>query len=254
MMLESKIIGSGNGPVLIILHGLFGESKNWISVAKLLSSDFEIHLIDQRNHGESFHNTQHNYLVLAEDLNNYIQDRNIMNYSIIGHSMGGKAAMKFSLLYGGDLQKLIIVDIAPKKYKNHYFKIFEGLKKVIHFSNSRKKGIEILRKYVDDIVVVNFLLKGFLFHPDNIPKVKFNINSLEKNIYNMLDKIDSESNFNRATYFLRGKKSEHIKDSDFSYISTLFPKYKVIDIENAGHWIHFDAKEAFVDIIKKILK
>ena len=97
MMLESNIIGSGNGPVLIILHGLFGESKNWISVAKLLSSNFEIHLIDQRNHGESFHHIEHNYLILATDLNNYIEEKKLINYSIIGHSMGGKVAMKFSL-------------------------------------------------------------------------------------------------------------------------------------------------------------
>ena len=137
MILKSIIMGQGNGPIIIILHGLFGESKNWVSIANLLESTYEVHLIDQRNHGNSFHDIEHNYFVLAQDLNHYINSLKLINYSIIGHSMGGKVAMQFALLYPDQIHKLIIIDISPKKYKNQYFSIFKGLEHVLcSFSGS----------------------------------------------------------------------------------------------------------------------
>ena len=142
---------------------------------------------------------------------------------------------------------------APKRYQNHHFKIFEGLKRVIHDAISRKDGIKILMEYVDDIIVVNFLLKGLFFSRDNNPQLKFNINALENNITNMLSEISSDTTFDGMTYFLRGKQSKYIKDSDFKYISTLFPNHQVFDFSNAGHWIHVDDKEFFLNTIKLIL-
>ena len=158
MILSSTVLRSGNP--LIILHGLFGESKNWNSIAKEMSSDFEVHLIDQRNHGNSFHHEEHNYIVLANDLYNYINEHSLKKYSIIGHSMGGKAAMQFSLMYPDEIQNLIIVDIAPKEYKNEHYAIFKGLQQVLLESDSRKEAQNILMHYVKDMTVVNFLLKG----------------------------------------------------------------------------------------------
>ena len=146
MILSSTVLGSGNP--LIILHGLFGESKNWNSIAKEMYSDFEVHLIDQRNHGNSFHHDQHNYIALANDLYNYINEYSLKKYSIIGHSMGGKVAMQFSLMYPDEIQNLIIVDIAPKEYKNEHYTIFEGLQKVLLESASRKEAQNILIHYV----------------------------------------------------------------------------------------------------------
>ena len=137
MILSSTVIGGG--PVVVILHGLFGEGKNWLSIAKEISNHFEVHLIDQRNHGNSFHSMEHNYEVMALDLDKYIKSKNITNFFLLGHSMGGKTAMEFALLYPKNVDKLIIVDIAPKLYKENHVNIFEGLKQVLSRANSRKR-------------------------------------------------------------------------------------------------------------------
>ena len=252
MILSSTVLGSGNP--LLILHGLFGESKNWNSIAKEMSSDFEVHLIDQRNHGDSFHHQEHNYEILANDLYNYINEHSLKKYSIIGHSMGGKVAMQFSLMYPDEIQNLIIVDIAPKEYANEHYAIFEGLQQVLLESNSRKEAQNILMHYVKDMTVVNFLLKGFSLSDSCKPQFKFNIHALEKNISNLLGTLKKHNNFNGMTYFLSGSESNYIQSSDSKDISKLFPRNKIITINNAGHWIHFEAKESFLHTIKTILK
>ena len=252
MIISSKI--TGRGPVVIILHGLFGEGRNWLSVANELKSNFEVHLIDQRNHGNSFHHFEHNYFVLAEDLYNYIKEKKLNHVSIIGHSMGGKTAMKFACLYPEELNKLIIIDIAPKSYHNHHSQIFQGLNEVIKYSQSRKEAYSILMNYVDDISMTNFLLKGLSFSETNQPNLKFNLSILETRINDLLGFSETQSTFNNMVYFLSGSKSDYINDSDSQCISKIFPIYKIFNIKNAGHWIHVDQKEYFVNTINKILK
>ncbi|MAQ31991.1 MAG: alpha/beta hydrolase [Flavobacteriales bacterium] len=251
MIVYSQILG--NGHPLIILHGLFGESKNWHSVAKELSKNYQVHLIDQRNHGNSFHHPKHNYTILAQDLSNYIAKKKIINYSLIGHSMGGKVAMQYALLYPEKLQNLVVVDIAPKVYKNTQKFIFSGLRSVLLKSNSRKEAQSILMDYTGDIGVTNFLLKGFYLSNGNKPKLKFNFSALEKNMDYISDKISSNNVYMRPTYFLSGERSNYIQNTDLDYISKLFPNNKIINVPNAGHWVHFDAKEQFLKIITQIL-
>ena len=128
MLLKSKIYGSGSDN-LIVLHGFLGMSDNWKSFGlQMINKGFKVHLIDQRNHGNSFHSKDFNYKILAQDLKFYIDFYDIKNYSLIGHSMGGKAAMMFSSIYPDDLNKLIIVDISPVFYKNNHEKIIKALK------------------------------------------------------------------------------------------------------------------------------
>ena len=117
MILNSKIIGNQE-KVLIILHGLFGSLDNWYSIAKELSMYCQVHILDQRNHGKSFHDESHNYDLMSSDLYNYINYYQIKSPIILGHSMGGKTAMVFAFNYPTSLGKLIILDIAPKNYIN----------------------------------------------------------------------------------------------------------------------------------------
>ena len=252
MIISSQIIG--RGPVVIILHGLFGEGRNWLSVANELQSNFEVHLIDQRNHGNSFHHFEHNYLALAEDLYNYIKAKELTNVSIIGHSMGGKTAMNFACIYPDLLSKLIIIDIAPKSYQDDHSQIFQGLNDVIKHSHSRKEAYLIFMNYVDDSVMTNFLLKGLYYSENNKAQLKFNLPILERSIKDLLGFVALQSTFNKMVYFLSGSKSDYINDSDFESIAKIFPVYQIVNIKNAGHWIHVDQKEYFVNTINKILK
>tara|TARA_B100000902_G_C27280351_1_gene901370 strand:- start:637 stop:1407 length:771 start_codon:yes stop_codon:yes gene_type:complete len=244
----------GKGPAIIILHGLFGEGKNWLSIAKVLQSNFEVHLLDQRNHGQSFHHTHHDYSVLAQDVHQYVKNKSISCFSLIGHSMGGKVAMSFACLYPDYINKLIIVDISPKLYKDNYVKLFSGLKTVLIKSKSRKEATQILMDYVDDSIVVNFLLKGLYFDEQDSPKLKFNVDNLEMNIDKMLSFPVFQNTFEDVVYFLSGSKSNYINPQDSRDISKLFSIYEIITIKDAGHWVHFDQKENFLSTINEILK
>ena len=252
MILSSLVIG--RGPVIIIIHGLFGEGVNWLSIGKELSANFEVHLIDQRNHGKSFHNSEHNYFVLADDLYRYIKAKKINTFSLIGHSMGGKVAIQFTLTYSNLVDKLMVVDILPKKYQDKHNHIFNGLREVIKQSKYRTEASCILERYVNDIVTTNFLLKGLYFSSDNEPKLKFNLNFLEQNIDNMLSFPEIKSSCNNEIHFISGSRSNYIQKSDIKYMNTLFPSAQFIEIEDAGHWVHFDKKKQFLDIVNKILK
>ena len=251
MILSSLIVGKG--PVVVILHGLFGEGVNWLGISKELASRFEVHLIDQRNHGKSFHDPEHNYFVLAQDLNNYIKEKRISTFSLIGHSMGGKVAINFALLYS-NLDRLIIVDILPKEYKEQNNHIFKGLREVINKAKSRKEASCILSTYTNDIVITNFLLKGLFFSINNEPQLKFNLSFLEKNMNNMLSFPEIKLPYDNNIYFIAGSKSNYIQKSDIDYMKLLFPFSQFIEIHDAGHWVHFDQKEQFLHIVNKILK
>ena len=147
---------------------------------------------------------------------------------------------------------MIIVDIAPKSYQDNYEIVFEGLQEVLSKAESRKEAKVMLMKYVDDLVLTNFLLKGVSFL-DGKPKLKFNINAIQNNIKNMLMSLRQNTSFDGYTYFICGEKSNYVQNKDIPNITELFPNNNVITIPNAGHWIHFDQKQQFLDCIQQIL-
>ena len=168
--------------------------------------------------------------------------------------MGGKTAMNFACIYPDLLSKLIIIDIAPKSYQDDHSQIFKGLNDVIKNSRSRKEAYSIFMNYVDDSVMTNFLLKGLYFSENNKAQLKFNLPILERSIKDLLGFVALQSTFNKMVYFLSGSKSDYINDADSQSIAQIFPVYEIVNIKNAGHWIHVDQKEYFVNTINKILK
>ena len=149
MLLKSKIIGNGS-EALIILHGFLGMSDNWNSYAKKINDKgFQIHLLDQRNHGESFHSEEFNYEILSNDLKYYIDYHQIKNFSLIGHSLGGKTAMMFASTYPNTVKKLIVVDILPIYYKNDYENILQSLKS-LDFKTYTFKIITVEHNYTEN--------------------------------------------------------------------------------------------------------
>ena len=184
MKLYSRVLGEGQP--LIIIHGLFGMSDNWSSLAKLYADYFEVHLIDQRNHGHSPHANEFSYLHLSNDLHQYITDNQLNDVIIIGHSLGGKTAMHFAVSFPELIHKLIIVDISPRFYPIHHDKIIEGLK-ILDFSilKSRSQVDEVLSKYIKDSDVRQFLLKSIYWKERNQLDFRFNLNAISQNISNV---------------------------------------------------------------------
>ena len=254
-ILHSKIIGSGNNH-LLILHGLLGMGDNWKSIAnKLSSEEYCVHLIDQRNHGKSFRSNEMNYDLMVEDIYNYLNFHDIDSCILIGHSMGGKAAMKFSLLHSKYLKKLIIVDIAPKKYEPKFNYLFEALNS-LDLENIKTR-LEIENELLDKIKdhsLVLFLLKNIGRDENNNFVFKANVNVLHQNLLLLMDKITIDEKISVNTTFIKGDKSDYINEVDTDLIKDKFPNSEIISIINSGHWVHAENPNYFYSKLIEILK
>jgi esterase len=238
MHLHSNIIGEGQP--FIILHGFLGMGDNWKTLAKQFSGlGFQVHLVDQRNHGRSFHDSEFNYDVLAADLKTYCSHHNLQNIVLLGHSMGGKTAMLFAALYPEIVSKLIVADISPRFYPVHHDAILEGLSS-LNFEEitSRKQAEEQLSKYVQDVGTRQFLLKNIYRLSPSVLGLRINLKALKTNVSEVGEALSSTLNFQKDTLFLRGDKSEYISDQDGPLIKYQFPTAVVKTISNAGHWLH----------------
>ena len=212
-ILHSKIIGEG--APLIILHGYFGMSDNWKSLGNRFSENFQTHIIDQRNHGRSFHSTNFSYEYLVEDLVNYVEHHNLKNIVVLGHSMGGKTAMLFAVKYPTLVAKLIIVDIAPKYYQPHHYDILKALNSVdFSIQNTRKLVDEKISELIFDPVTRAFLLKNVFWKEKGVLGYRFNLQALTKNNGEVGKALPSFTFFHKKTLFLAGGDSHYIKKKD----------------------------------------
>jgi pimeloyl-ACP methyl ester carboxylesterase len=254
MKLHSNI--EGNGFPLFILHGFLGMGDNWKSLAKdYAEAGFEVHLIDQRNHGRSPHSSVFNYTVLAEDVLQYAKDNEIDEFSIIGHSMGGKTAMQLACQHPSSIEKLIVADIAPKYYQPHHQQILEGLTRLDEAEiSSRKQADELLSEFIKEQGVRLFLLKNLYRKGKNTYGLRVNLEALKQNIEEVGKSIEGHSQFNGKTLFIKGGKSNYIKDKDEKAIQQHFPNAKIVSIQGAGHWLHAEKKEDFFEISISFLK
>tara|TARA_B100000963_G_scaffold238739_1_gene208809 strand:+ start:521 stop:1285 length:765 start_codon:yes stop_codon:yes gene_type:complete len=250
VILHSKILGDSRKHILI-LHGFLGSGDNWISIARKLSLlGYTIHLIDQRNHGRSFHSEKFNYELMCEDLLNYIKHYNIENSILIGHSMGGKTAMNFSLIHPKFVTKLIVLDTSPRGYPVLHQNIIDSLKEIDFSVFVTRKEIDIeLKKSVNQQGIRDFLLKNIYRMNDGKLNFRFNLKSLSQNITKIGQKIESETQFTREVIFIKGERSDYINESDKVMIKNLFPNAKFYKIPNAGHWLHVDNPIDFISVL-----
>lgn len=254
MLLHSNIIGQGTP--FIILHGFLGMSDNWKTLGRQFSTlGFEVHLVDQRNHGRSFHDKSFNYEILAEDLKNYCKSNNLTNSILLGHSMGGKTAMLFATLYPELVSKLIIADISPRFYPVHHDAILNGLS-ALNFDiiKTRTEADTFLSSYVDDPGTRMFLLKNLYWVEKGRLGLRINLEVLKNEVAEVGEPLPTYARFEKDTLFLRGDRSEYIGIEDETIISNHFFKAKIVTIANAGHWLHaenpkdfFEAVEGFIN-------
>lgn len=252
--LHSNIIGSGDHH-FIILHGFLGMGDNWKTHAKnLAEKDHCVHLVDQRNHGRSFWSDDFDYDLMVEDLLIYLDHHGLDQVILLGHSMGGKTAMAFSLKHAHRVKKLIVVDIAPKYYAPHHQQILAGLSS-LNFEqvSSRKAAADHLEKFVPDMGVRQFLLKNLHWVADGQLGLRPNIAVLKNAAEAIGANIESAQQFTKPSLFLNGELSAYITTDDHKPIRTLFPQASFVEIKNAGHWLHAEQPKAFFDAMNQWL-
>lgn len=246
----------GQGQPLLILHGLFGMLDNWQTIGKQLATQFEVYLIDLRNHGKSPHDLAFDYYVMAEDVADFCEQQELENVLVIGHSMGGKVAMQLAVDQASLVEKLIVVDIAPKDYEPNHQEIFDAFFSIeLAKINSRKDATEILMKQLADVGVVQFLLKnlnrtktGYQWKC-NLSAIFYNYTSI---IENSLGKYDT---FDKPTLFIKGGDSPRYIElpDDVTLIEQHFSDATIQTVAKAGHWVHAQQPKKLLTLIQTFL-
>jgi esterase len=253
MKLYFRKVGE-SGPVIIILHGIFGSSDNWLGIAKSLSENNQVYLLDQRNHGQSPWSDEFNYPIMADDLLEFIQDHQIEKPVIIGHSMGGKVVMQFDLSYPNIAQKIVVVDIAPKFYPVHHTHILAGLNSInLATLTSRTEANEHLKRFEEKEGVRQFLLKNLYRNSEQQFAWRINLQVITQNIDVVGHELIVKNHSQTPTFFIKGADSHYIQPEDHRYISELFENFEIIEIPNAGHWVQADQPELFIKALEEIL-
>lgn len=244
-LLHSKILGSGRP--LLILHGFLGMSDNWKSLgSQYAEAGFEVHLIDQRNHGRSFWSDRFDYPTLAEDLRLYMDHHRIARASLLGHSMGGKTAMLFACMYPERVQRLLVADIAPKYYPPHHKWILDALNALPEGGmQTRNQADELLSEAIKDWGIRQFLLKNLHWVKPGQLGFRMNLPVLSQGMEAIGAPLPAGARYEGPTLFLRGGKSPYIADEDLPAIQVHFPQADLKTVAWAGHWLHAEKPAEF---------
>ena len=248
MKLFFKIYGD-KGQDLKIIHGLFGMSDNWNSLGKQFAKYCKVHLIDLRNHGRSPHAEEFNYDVMCEDVLEYMEDHNIQKPILLGHSLGGKVAMKFAFTYTEKIEKLIVADISPREYNSDFYKnLLATLYKLpLEDFDKRKEIDSVLSSTYEDKGMRLFLLKNLYRNENKEFAWRFNIEVLLEKVSNIQEADFVKGTCDIPTHFIRGGNSNYITTQDELIINKHFSDFSIVTIEGAGHWLHAENPERFYD-------
>lgn len=264
--MELSFKSIGQGPPLVILHGLYGMGDNWMNIAQALSPQFTVYLVDQRNHGNSAHTPLHNYNTMSADLKEFTDKLQLESFVLIGHSMGGKTAITFTLQHGLLVKKLICVDISPYSYlgleafqKNVSFhqKVLERYLTAPIDKATRRDEIEAyFAEKITDTSIRRFLLKNLARGKNHSFFWRHNVKTLANSLESIIDaappvKMGAQSYV--PTLFFRGGKSDYISQEDVESIRDVFPRSQIITYEKCGHWLHSEEPERFIQDVLNFL-
>src|ERR1700739_4974966 len=245
----------GTGKALFILHGLFGSADNWQTIGKHLAEYFTVYFIDLRNHGQSPHSNEWNYEVMSDDLKELMQDEGLDKVMLLGHSMGGKVAMQFAVQYPNKVERMVVVDIGPKKYPVTNQFVIDAIDKFdIGSVKSRKEADELMTPLIEDMGTRQLLLKNLYWNENQKLAWKFNYDVIKEKI-----KIVSEVTPTPAlpvqipVLFVKGEKSDYIFPGDIKLMNSIFPQAKLVTIPGAGHWVHADKPQEFFKAVAEFL-
>lgn len=243
----------GEGAPFMILHGLFGMSDNWQTVGKKLSEKYTVYLVDLRNHGHSPHSIEWNYELMAADVKELLDDEGISKTILMGHSMGGKTAMTFADHFCEALEKIIVVDIAMRRYSPPT-DVLNAIGAVhLDTISTRKEAEEIIAFYLDDPGTRQFLLKNLYWESDDKLAWRFNIDTISKQVGNIAQEISIKNTCHAPALFLHGARSRYVIEDDKNELRKKFPSAVFSEIEDAGHWVHAKNPSGFMRALESFL-
>lgn len=244
----------GSGPPLILLHGLFGSGDNWHTVARALAAELQVYAVDQRNHGRSFHSERHDYESLAADILTFIAEHHLAPVTLLGHSMGGKVAMQVAATHPEQVARLIVVDITHRATRRIQADAVAALSRLdLGLLATLAGAEEELRPGIPDAALRRFLLKNLERTREGRYRWKINLGAIHRNLERLGEAIPVAV-FSKPCLFIRGGKSDYITDADWLEVESFFPAAELASLPEAGHWVHADAREAFVAAVVEFIR
>jgi esterase len=247
----------GSGKPVIILHGLFGQSDNWITVARRMAGHFSVFIPDLRNHGQSPRSPLLSYPAMADDLQEFIEDHQLADPILIGHSMGGKVAMTYTLEHPDMIAKLVIIDISPRKYpeRNIHSQVLTYMLDLdLEAIKTRSEAEKILSGKIQEDRIRMFILKNLYYKLPGHLAWRLNLDAIAGSLDGLFEGITAEGVFTHPTLFIRGGLSDYIQDSDIPRIKSLFPAAQIALIPAASHWVHSDAPKELCKVLSLFLE
>jgi len=241
---------SGQGRVVILLHGLFGSSDNWHTVTQRLEQTFHVFALDQRNHGRSPHSEEMDYPVMAADVDRFFAARGLERALVLGHSMGGKTAMQLALHFPRRVEKLVVADMAPRAYAPAHDQIFAALLALdLPKFQTRPQIEDALAPAIPNPVLRRFLLKNLGRGPTGGFFWKMNLRDIAANYWRLREPVAGAAPFTKPVLFIRGGESKYLQPEDEPLIHEWFPAAEIQTIAEAGHWVHADQPEEFLRLV-----
>jgi pimeloyl-ACP methyl ester carboxylesterase len=239
------------GPPVVILHGLLGSSSNWRSIARRLAEAHRVFALDLRNHGDSPHVDHMSYPAMADDVRAFLDSHDIETATVIGHSMGGKTAMRLALDEPRRVQRLVVVDIAPTVSDHDHVPVLHAMASLDMTRVARRSDAEhLLEAAIPDAGMRQFVLQNLATTAQGFGW-RIDLDAIESNLPALLDfPVDTHARpFTGPTLFVRGALSDYVPDSDEPVIRELFPRAEIVTIEGAGHWVHAEQPAGFLEAL-----
>ncbi len=247
----------GSGPPLLILHGLLGSGGNWHTLSRtVFGQAFHVFALDLRNHGRSPHSDVFDYPTMAADVVAFMDRQGLARAHVLGHSMGGKTAMYLATLHPERVDRLVVVDMAPKAYPARHGPILEALQAVRPADYPDRAAIDAaLARYLPSVPIRQFLLKNLTLDPETKTyRWQMNLDAIVRHYERLNEALPATAVFEGPALFVRGERSDYILDGDEALITQHFPQARLVTIPGAGHWVHADAPEAFAGAVMEFLQ
>lgn len=256
LTLNYQYFGGEGNPPMVILHGLLGSSRNWTTVARELAKTFEVFALDLRNHGQSPHSAEMDYPALAGDVLAFLDANDFESVTLLGHSMGGKTAMRLAVDHPKRVETLIVADISPKGYASHH-RIEMGAMQAMPLDilKSRKDAETHFERFgVDEWAHRQFLLTNLVRDPETKAfKWQINVAGIDRNMEQVAQSPLAEGErFEGPTLFIRGENSNFMTDEDVDIIQNHFPYSRVAMVTDAGHNVHVENKAGFLEAVASL--
>ncbi len=245
----------GEGPPLIILHGLFGSGRNWTGIAKKLAANWRVMTVDLRNHGASPWDADMNYALMAEDVLALIEAEKLDSPVLLGHSMGGKTAMMAALTNPDAIGALIVADIAPVSYGHSHEPSVDALRSIDLAAVKRRGDADAaLRDAVPEAALRGFLLHNLAFEAEG-PRWRLNLDAIDRNMDRLTGFPDRSAGvaYGGPSMFVVGANSDYVQPDHHATIRQLFPEASILLIADAGHWLHAEKPAEFFDLVLRFL-